>query len=651
MAVTMVAGSLLIGVSAAFGDIGTNLSYMCAGASGVHKVSVHIAGVAPSTVLVGKPISVGPVTVTVSIPNNATELLGPGSGMVNGAVRLMVGVDQGEQRRDAQWPALPVDPVKASDTGKTDLVASGSVLPMTVTATGKVNYFAGPLTLTVGRGGSSNGGGTPSPTGTSSTSAVSVTCRPAREVKLASISVVGGSSTTSSSNPGNSITAAPKVQTTCTTPAGKINKDDPDLKFPDVDIPASYLVASTDNAGNGRCASAAGFANVSKLNAAAPVSVRFDAHDLIDTLKSKVITDPYNYNEDNGYEVAAFSKDSSATALGFGFMPMMATTELGQTGIGNFRMSTMLSPRGNIFRNTIVAARAKEHMRVKGVNVNGVSLKIGEKCAPRGDVLTQLAANNRSFNWYTYGATYFPDPTGSANNFTIPPFSGCGVGEDLSPLVTASVSGSGNQAELIQGPMCAGTAGGSSCDLQPPAPWTVEPGGTVVLNATTPIAFISPMVTVTCNSAKMSMALPKGIWKSGLTIAPVTGVSFGGCSRTGPTGTVAVTVTNIAAAPWAFSLAAIAGDGSVTGQLSEMRLAVQDKDVPNGCHAELGSGTNPLYPGYITTSYDNRSKKLSFGSASLKDINISNCVGIFGGKSFTTTGSFGLSPEQTFSRS
>ena len=38
---------------------------------------------------------------------------------------------------------------------------------------------------------------------------------------------------------------------------------------------------------------------------------------------------------------------------------------------------------------------------------------------------------------------------------TIPPFTGCGVGEDLSPLFTASVSGPANTVKQNQGAPCA----------------------------------------------------------------------------------------------------------------------------------------------------------------------------------------------------
>jgi hypothetical protein len=37
---------------------------------------------------------------------------------------------------------------------------------------------------------------------------------------------------------------------------------------------------------------------------------------------------------------------------------------------------------------------------------------------------------------------------------TIPPFSGCGVGEDLDPLLNASISGPDNFMKLTQGVPC-----------------------------------------------------------------------------------------------------------------------------------------------------------------------------------------------------
>ncbi|MBC7269927.1 MAG: hypothetical protein H5T76_14660, partial [Streptomyces sp.] len=61
--------------------------------------------------------------------------------------------------------------------------------------------------------------------------------------------------------------------------------------------------------------------------------------------------------------------------------------------------------------------------------------------------------------------------------FTIPAFTGCGTGgEDLDPLLTASVSGPGNYTKQIQGQTCAPLVfNPAECteDLQPlqvPAP-------------------------------------------------------------------------------------------------------------------------------------------------------------------------------------
>jgi len=52
---------------------------------------------------------------------------------------------------------------------------------------------------------------------------------------------------------------------------------------------------------------------------------------------------------------------------------------------------------------------------------------------------------------------------------TIPPFTGCGVTENLDPLLTGSISGSGNFVKLTQGKLC-GPSQPKNWTCPPPVP-------------------------------------------------------------------------------------------------------------------------------------------------------------------------------------
>jgi hypothetical protein len=61
----------------------------------------------------------------------------------------------------------------------------------------------------------------------------------------------------------------------------------------------------------------------------------------------------------------------------------------------------------------------------------------------------------------------------------IPSFTGCGVGEDLNPIFTASISGPHNASLLTQGPVCF-ILGGGICNAKTGLPSVPTPLHSVV---------------------------------------------------------------------------------------------------------------------------------------------------------------------------
>jgi hypothetical protein len=94
---------------------------------------------------------------------------------------------------------------------------------------------------------------------------------------------------------------------------------------------------------------------------------------------------------------------------------------------------------------------------------------------------------------------------------TIPPFHGCGSGENLDPLFTASLSGPGNYIRVTQGPICDTTSPfepGSPCPVQDFG-WDVEPGGTLTASSG-PFKLSLPNAAVSCGSASFNLRLSGG---------------------------------------------------------------------------------------------------------------------------------------------
>jgi hypothetical protein len=101
---------------------------------------------------------------------------------------------------------------------------------------------------------------------------------------------------------------------------------------------------------------------------------------------------------------------------------------------------------------------------------------------------------------------------------TIPPFHGCGAGENLDPLFTASLSGPGNYIRITQGPICNTNAPldpGSPCPVQDFG-WDVEPGGTVTASAS-PFRMTFSNSAYSCGSASFNLGLSGGKTVNGAT--------------------------------------------------------------------------------------------------------------------------------------
>lgn len=123
---------------------------------------------------------------------------------------------------------------------------------------------------------------------------------------------------------------------------------------------------------------------------------------------------------------------SPGTFLGFGFVPVTATATFTAAGDAT-----------GTFRAGIADVTAHELLTLSQASVNGTALNVGAcRAAQEVDIrirgtLNLLASSNLR-------AT-----------FTIPSFTGCGVGEDLSPLFDGLVSGPDNQLAVTLTFRCA----------------------------------------------------------------------------------------------------------------------------------------------------------------------------------------------------
>lgn len=154
----------------------------------------------------------------------------------------------------------------------------------------------------------------------------------------------------------------------------------------------------------------------------------------------------------------------TATLLAFRFVPVTATLLIRELSpIIIISASGITAPPFPIS----VVATAKVSIQITKVKVNGVPLNVGPHCRTAKPVSLKLFAKGDN----TLPPRGYTVPTGGAlqGRVTIPRFIGCGVGENLDPLFTGSISGYGNFVKQTQGKLC-GPAQPANWVCPPPVP-------------------------------------------------------------------------------------------------------------------------------------------------------------------------------------
>lgn len=163
-----------------------------------------------------------------------------------------------------------------------------------------------------------------------------------------------------------------------------------------------------------------------------------------------------------------------ATFLANGFVPVTATVHLTQAGsapVTTVAFNITAAPSGQfapIPAPVTVVSTADVSLRLSDVAVNGVPLDVGGDCHTTGRLTSPNPVNPSAL--VMTGGTQPGDPPpffgvngdgvlggGSlAGDATIPPFTGCvgPGGDNLDPLLDATVSGPGNYVHLVVGQVC-----------------------------------------------------------------------------------------------------------------------------------------------------------------------------------------------------
>ena len=469
-AVMAVTGVVAAGSAPANGQqvVKPRLDYTCTFSSGLRETGmqagVQVAATFPEAGTVGQPIEATGTGLTMTLPHTAIASLAKLHAVtIAAAARLNTKVAENGASASNPWSALTtaVTPVPAA--GTLVLSASGAVPPVTVHAPGQVTFTATDLSVLL----------TPRTASGSATSPPNLLldCNldSGQQATLATVPVAMPASGPAPRQPGVSGHGAP-ISIGHVRNAGKANCPpypkngyalNKHFKLPSYP-PGSTIIYPTPQQA---CAYIEGFADVSKLGEAALIGPGLS--NLSNGLRvvEKMYTHPTSvYLQDNTagqlyYKPCATCKainglpPAHATFLTFGFMPTTATlqiTEVGTLNIAAVALHTEL---------TYTRIWSLVSIRVSNVLVNGVPLNVGSDChtqTPFKLVLTGKPPYELQLGGVIAGTA------------TIPPFTGCGVGENLDQIFTASVSGPGNYTQLTQGNLCTPPPNLYNCPAKPP---------------------------------------------------------------------------------------------------------------------------------------------------------------------------------------
>ncbi|MBO2447968.1 hypothetical protein J4573_12765 [Actinomadura barringtoniae] len=639
---------LVVAVPPAIADIKADLPYVCTTSSATHEIRLRLSASMPTRGTVGRAISLGRLRMSVVLPAEmAADLAGsaagggrsssaPGADGSSGpgapspdltmTARLGITALQDGQAMAIAWPSFALNGANASDGArqKVPLAGSGRLPAITPSSPGPLTLVGEQLTL-------QRAGGV---------SADQVRCVAAGETIVGSVGVRGSGTKKAvaplvpgdTSKPG---AAAPErsweckeIPATSTDPRYDFN-DDARLheifdqkKHPPPNIPMNDPQANV-RGGIPFCIRASGFANVKKLGGANPIGA--------ETLLRRGVVNispqnrKENYQQQQGYFITD-TTPSKATLLGFGFMPTMATATMEQVRppapykgsllTGNLRSDIASGiggaplPEGRpeeTWGSAFVSVRAGE------TSVNGTPVQLGSHC---GTSPTQL-------NIYTLTGKLGQrvDLTQGSTvtaNVGLPAFSGCGIGEDLSPLLTASISGSDNAVQLEAAPWCQfSTVRPGSCDIpREPITVTVKPGGPVQVTAQG-ILIKGAGAEIRCDSMSLNMKLPTGHWLGRYPFADISKVAASGCRYRHGTFESPVAVTADTDSGWSLSFTSKAADGTLTSSIQGILFSVDGDFDGLKCRLRFGQNNNTTpagtieVPGLMSTAYNTEQRMLN----------------------------------------
>lgn len=473
LAAVLMAG-MIPGAQASAGDrdVHIDVKYGCDFPSGNRPVSVRVSATVPEGGEVDKPVQLRDVSTELTLPEaGLPDLAGLGAAGVEAETKLTMGVAQGDHTAETVWTGATGDPVAVPDTGEFTLTASGDVPYVTAGSSGDLTFTAGKLTALLtspetgdpAAGSESESGPGPGSEPEPESEPVTLTCAPEPDqgLELGTVRIAGDPRWPSPEPTGTKEDKA--------SGDGGTSRDEATPKVGDParrtlqDGKAPACVGDQDDQFSLN-AYVTGYANVAKLKAATlfPVAcTQIEQGATVIKIQDGLVHLFQDSTAILDYQGKPKLPPATGTFLTFGFMPTTATLEMTQIPpadgpdgkpLPNIHSDLTVLGNGNSKGTTTIDLQLQ--LRLYDVKVNGVGLDVGANCRterpftlPLRGEMVQKESVQTGYTLTTGGVL-----TGQV---TLPPFSGCGVGEDLDDIFTASISGVPGAVKQVQAPPCA----------------------------------------------------------------------------------------------------------------------------------------------------------------------------------------------------
>jgi hypothetical protein len=290
----------------------------------------------------------------------------------------------------------------------------------------------------------------------------------------------------------------------------------------------------------------------------------------------------------------------------------------------------------------VAHAYADVTIRMSHVMVNGTPLDVGPNCRIATPITLKLFGSTGS------AVPYLVDRGGRLEGkVDIPPFVGCGVGDNLDALFTAAVSGKGNFIRIIQAEVCdPAVQTDPAARLRTPCPpgahygYNITPGGPWVANSSN-FSFADGGAQFSCQSSSMNGVLGSGVGIREVGLGRITGFSAANCSAALGDGTPVFSTFTVTPTPQSLPWTMVAdyfdntnGASVVHGHLvgESLDISAPATATDPACNFTMSAPSDTLAnsASQFPFVYDNNTHVFTFGDAGAFNpatLNVSNTQG------------------------